>query len=140
MNSAQEWFTAMKEEMFKLVKMTHGIWLIVRITWSSTTGCLRTKPNADSFTKRLHARMVAKGHVQKAGTDYDVTFSPVAVRAVLAIAAQERLQIRHFDVKTAFLYGTLQDEVCMHQPEGLDEAAVGCAVSRKPLGVGIKGM
>ena len=68
--------------------------------------------------------------MQKADIDYDETFSPVArygtVRAVLAIAALERLQVRQFDVKTAFLYGTLQEEVCVKQ-SGSTMAAVGCA-------------
>ena len=51
---------------------------------------LRTKLNADGLTQRLRARLVAKGHVQKACIDYDETFSPVArydtERAVLAVA------------------------------------------------------
>jgi hypothetical protein len=62
---------------------------------------------------------------QKAGIDYDENFSPVAcyntVRAVLAVAALERLELRQFDVKLAFLYGTLQEEVYMRQPEGFDD-------------------
>jgi hypothetical protein len=48
--------------------------------------------------------------VQKAGIYYNEIFSPVPrydkVRAVLAVAALQRLQLRQFDVKTAFLYGT----------------------------------
>jgi hypothetical protein len=50
---------------------------------------LRTKLNADGLTQRLRAPLVAKRHVQKAGIDYDETFSPVArydtVRAMLAV-------------------------------------------------------
>jgi hypothetical protein len=59
---------------------------------------------------------------QKAGNDYNKKFSPVAlyntVRAVLAVAALERLVLCQFDVKMAFLYGTLQEEVYICQPEG----------------------
>jgi hypothetical protein len=47
------------------------------------------------------------------------------VCAVLAVAALERLELRQFDVKMAFLYGTLQEEVysCMCQPEGFDDGS-----------------
>lgn len=64
---------------------------------------------------------------QKAGTDYDENFSPVAhyntVCAVLAVAALEKLELCQFDVKMAFLYCTLQEEVYMHQPEGFDDGS-----------------
>jgi hypothetical protein len=39
---------------------------------------LRTRLNAYGLTKRLHARLVTNGHKQKAGNDYDETFSPMA--------------------------------------------------------------
>jgi hypothetical protein len=39
---------------------------------------LRTELNVDGLRKRLRARLVAKGHVQKASIDYDEIFRPVA--------------------------------------------------------------
>jgi hypothetical protein len=64
---------------------------------------------------------------QKAGIDYDKNFSPVAhyntEHAVLTVAALERLELCQFDVKMAFLYGTLQEEVYMHQGEGFDDGS-----------------
>ena len=45
------------------------------------------------------------------------------VRAVLAVAALERLQLCQFDVKTAFLYGTLQEQVYICQPEGFNDGS-----------------
>jgi hypothetical protein len=60
----------------------------------------------------LRARLIAKGRVQKADINYDETFSPVArydnLCVVLSVAALERLQLRQFDGKTAFLCGTFQ--------------------------------
>ena len=50
------------------------------------------------------------------------TFSPVvrfaSIRLILAIVAQLDLELYQMDVKTAFLYGELDEEIYMDQPEG----------------------
>jgi hypothetical protein len=49
-----------------------------------------------------------------------LTFSPVvkhySLRIVLAIAAAKDLEMIQLDIKTAFLYGDLQEEIYMEQP------------------------
>ena len=66
--------------------------------------------------------MVAKGFTQVYGIDFEETFSPVArfetVRILLALAALEDWDIKSLKVKTAYLYGELDEEICMDQPEG----------------------
>ena len=37
---------------------------------------------------------------------------------IMAIAAEKNLEMISLDVKTAFLYGDLDEEIYMHQPEG----------------------
>jgi len=65
---------------------------------------------------------VAKGYSQKPGVDYEAIFSPVArletVRFLLAIAVHNGWPVHHFDVKSTFLNGNIQEEVFVVQPEG----------------------
>lgn len=74
---------------------------------------------------RYKARIVARGFTQQHGIDYDETFSPVvkfpSIRIILAIAASKNLQLKQFDVKTAFLNSELEEEIYMTQPKGFDD-------------------
>ena len=68
------------------------------------------------------SRLVAKGFSQVKGIDFDELFSPIVyyetTRLLLAVAALENLDIQSIDVKTAYLYGDLDEEIYIEQPEG----------------------
>ncbi|GKE39891.1 retrovirus-related pol polyprotein from transposon TNT 1-94 [Tanacetum coccineum] len=68
------------------------------------------------------ARLVAKGYGQEEGIDFEESFAPVArleaVRLFVAYAAHKSFPVYQMDVKTAFLYGPLKEEVYVNQPDG----------------------
>jgi hypothetical protein len=78
---------------------------------------------------RHKARLVAGGHRQQFGLDFQGTFAPVCsyrtLRMMLAVAAHEDLELRQFDIRTAFLNGPLEEEVYMRPPAGLEGLAGG---------------
>jgi len=71
---------------------------------------------------RHKARLVAKGYTQTYDIDYFETFSPAArinsIRILFSIAVNLSWPLFQLNVKNAFLYGNLQEEVYMEQPSG----------------------
>jgi hypothetical protein len=66
-----------------------------------------------------------RGFEQREGLDYNDTFAsvvkPMSYKLLFAIAAANDLEIEQMDVKTAFLYGDIDVEVYVEQPEGFGE-------------------
>lgn len=82
----------------------------IKLKWVS-----KLKRDADGKIIKHKARLVAKGYVQERGIDYEEAFASVArlekVRLLLALAKKNSWGVHHFDVKSAFLNGELQEEV-----------------------------
>ncbi|GKE02262.1 putative ribonuclease H-like domain-containing protein [Tanacetum coccineum] len=68
---------------------------------------------------RNTARLVAQAHTQEEGIDYDEVFAPVArieaIRIFLAYASYMGFMVYQMDVKSAFLYGQIEEEVYVCQ-------------------------
>ena len=80
------------------------------------------------------ARLVAKGFSQVEGLDFDQVFSPVVcfetVCLMLALATLENWYITRLDIRSAYLYGKLNEEIYMEQPEGFAAPGQECKVLR----------
>nr|GFA87105.1 hypothetical protein [Tanacetum cinerariifolium] len=85
-----------------------------------TKWVLNNKNDERGIVIRNKARLVTQGHTREEGIDYDEVFSPVArikaIRLFLAYASFMGFTMYQMDVKSAFLYGTIDEEVYMMQP------------------------
>ncbi|GJU46388.1 ribonuclease H-like domain, reverse transcriptase, RNA-dependent DNA polymerase [Tanacetum coccineum] len=123
-SSDQKWIEAMKVELDSINRNN---------TWELTTlpkghkaiglkWVFKTKKDANGNIIKHKARLVAKGYIQQHGIDFEEVFAPVArmetIRLLLAIAANNKWEVHHLDVKSAFLHGDLKEEVYVTQPEG----------------------
>nr|GEW88038.1 hypothetical protein [Tanacetum cinerariifolium] len=81
---------------------------------------IQNKKDERGIVIRNKARLVARGHIQEEGIDYDEVFSPVAkieaIRLFLAYASFKDFVVYQMDVKRAFLYGKIKKEVYVYQP------------------------
>ncbi|GJZ66715.1 ribonuclease H-like domain-containing protein [Tanacetum coccineum] len=120
----ESWVDAMQEELlqFKIQK----VWILVdlpygkkeiRIKW-----VYKNKKDEKGVVVRNKVRLVAQGHRQEEGIDYDEVFAPMArieaIRIFLAFASYMGFIVYQMDVKSAFLYGIIDEEVYVSQPLG----------------------
>ncbi|CAI7883609.1 unnamed protein product [Closterium sp. NIES-53] len=68
------------------------------------------------------ARYVARGFSQRQGVDFFQTFSPTpkmtTLRVLLHLAAQRDYELHSLDFSTAFLQGSLHEEIWLRRPPG----------------------
>nr|GFA24866.1 copia protein [Tanacetum cinerariifolium] len=82
----------------------------------------KNKKDERGVVVRNKARLVTQEHRQAEGIDYDEVFALVArieaIRISLAFASYMGFIVYQMDVKSAFLYGTIYEEVYVSQPPG----------------------
>ncbi|GJX72174.1 retrovirus-related pol polyprotein from transposon TNT 1-94 [Tanacetum coccineum] len=83
----------------------------------------KNKHDEENTVIRNKSCLVAKGYAQKEGIDFEESFAPVArleaVRLFIAYAAHKSFTVYQMDIKIAFLYGPLKEEVYVNQPDGV---------------------
>ncbi|GJS37394.1 putative ribonuclease H-like domain-containing protein [Tanacetum coccineum] len=92
-----------------------------------TKWVFRNKRDKRGTIIKNKACMVAQGYRQEEGVDYDDVFAPVArieaIRLFLAFASFMGFTVYQMDVKSAFLYGNITEEVYVKQPLGFEDPA-----------------
>ncbi|GKA17576.1 putative ribonuclease H-like domain-containing protein [Tanacetum coccineum] len=119
--------TAMQEELlqFKLQQ----VWKLVDLPNGKraigTKWVFKNKKDERGIVIRNKARLVAQGHRQEEGIYYEEVFAPVArieaIRLFFAYASFMGFLVYQMDVKSAFLYGTIREEVYVTQPLGFKD-------------------
>ena len=123
---ADLWRKAMDEEYGSL--MENGTWKLVPLPQGRKPiggkWVYKLKRDEHGEISRYKARLVAQGYTQIPGVDFHETSAPVAafttLRALLKIAVERSYIVHQMDVKTAFLNGTLDEEIYMKQPLGYE--------------------
>nr|GEW42201.1 ribonuclease H-like domain-containing protein [Tanacetum cinerariifolium] len=87
--------------------------------------CRKSFYNSRCKKFRNKARLVTQGYTWEEGIDYKEGFAPVArieaIRLFLAYASFMGFMVYQMDVKSAFLYGTIEEEVYVCQPLGFED-------------------
>ncbi|GJZ83053.1 putative ribonuclease H-like domain-containing protein, partial [Tanacetum coccineum] len=118
---------AMQEELLQF-KLQEG-WTLVdlpnRKRAIGSKWVFRNKKDERGIMIRNKARLVAQWYTQEEGIDYDEVFAPVArieaIRLFLAYASFKDFMVYQMDVKSAFLYGKIKEEVYVCQPPGFED-------------------
>ncbi|GJV02609.1 putative ribonuclease H-like domain-containing protein, partial [Tanacetum coccineum] len=107
------------QEVWTLVDLPNGKRAI------GTKWVFGNKKDERGIVIKNKARLVAQGYTQEEGIDYDEVFDPVAsieaIRLFLAYASFKDFMVYQMDVKSAFLYDKIEEEVYVCQPPGFED-------------------
>nr|GEV01364.1 hypothetical protein [Tanacetum cinerariifolium] len=91
-----------------------------------TKWVFKNKKDERGIVIRNKARLVALGHTREEEIDYVDVFAPVArieaIRLFLAYASFKGFVVYHMDVKNAFFYEKIEEEVYVCQPQGFEDS------------------
>jgi hypothetical protein len=121
------WQKSMDEDMHSLLE--NSTWELVErpegVKPIPMKWVYKVKRDAQGNIERYKSRLVAKGFLHKQGVDFKEVYAPVSkhttLTMLLAIIAQQDLELHQLDVKTTFLNGELEEEIYMQQSQGYEQ-------------------
>jgi Reverse transcriptase (RNA-dependent DNA polymerase)/gag-polypeptide of LTR copia-type/GAG-pre-integrase domain len=136
---AKFWAMATVDEWMSI--MANNTWeLVDKEPWMKIIPCkwvFVVKVDEKGIPTRFKARLVAGGHRQVEGIDYDETYAPVSrmttLRILLGVSASKGWVVHQLDIKTAFLHGKADLDIYMRQPSGFEDGMNAVCKLRKTL-------
>nr|GEU61959.1 retrovirus-related Pol polyprotein from transposon TNT 1-94 [Tanacetum cinerariifolium] len=122
------WIESMQEELLQFKKL--DVWVLVpaldNISPFSLKWLFKNKHDEEQTVIRNKYRLVVRGYRQEEGIDFEESFATVArmeaIKIFLAYATHKSFTVFQMDVKTAFLHGSLKEDVYVCQPKGFIDA------------------
>nr|GEU66971.1 retrovirus-related Pol polyprotein from transposon TNT 1-94 [Tanacetum cinerariifolium] len=122
------WIESMQEELHQFIKL--GVCELVPspdgIKPLTLKWLFKNKHDEENTIIRNKTCLVVRGYRQEEGIDFEESFAPVArmeaIRIFLSYVAHKGFTVYQIDVKTAFLHGSLKEDVYVCQPEGFIDA------------------
>nr|GEX89798.1 hypothetical protein [Tanacetum cinerariifolium] len=122
------WIDSMQEELLQFKR--HDVWVLFpapdNISPLTLKWLFKNKHDEEQTAIKNKSRLVVRGYRQEEGIDFEESFAPVArmeaIRIFLAYIAHKSFTVFQMDVKTAFLHGSLKEDVYVCQPEGFIDA------------------
>nr|GEX92923.1 retrovirus-related Pol polyprotein from transposon TNT 1-94 [Tanacetum cinerariifolium] len=122
------WIKSMQEELLQFKRL--DVWLLVptpdNISPFTLKWLFKNKHDDEQTVIQNKSCLVMRGYRQEEGIDFKESFALVArmeaIRIFLAYAAHKLFLVFQMDVKTAFLHGSLKEDVYVCQPKGFVDA------------------
>nr|GEV39696.1 hypothetical protein [Tanacetum cinerariifolium] len=122
------WIKSMQEELLQFKKL--DVWVLVpapdNISPLTFKWLFKNKHDEEQMVIQNKSRLVMRGYRQEKGIDFEKSFALVArmeaIRIFLAYTGHKSFSLFQMDVKTAFLHGSLKEDVYVCKPEGFIDA------------------
>nr|GEY76854.1 retrotransposon protein, putative, unclassified [Tanacetum cinerariifolium] len=122
------WIDSIQEELLQFKRL--DVWVLVpdpdNISPLTLKWLFKNKHDEEQTVIRNKSRLVVRGYRQEEGIDFEESFAPVArmeaIRIFLAYVSHKSFLVFQMHVKTAFLHGSLKEDVYVCQPEDFIDA------------------